>query len=273
LFLRIEKKVGVIGAGHMGAAIISGLLRSGTLAPSNLQACDTDKEVCARIARTYGISCYSNNRQLVDGSDIVIIVVKPKDVASVLREIKDVTTSSHLVISVAAGLRIGYIEKRLGSGVQVVRVMPNTPVVVGEGITCISAGSKVTEDNLKIASVIFNSFGKVAVVAEENLDAVTGLSGAGPAYIYIVIEALTDAGIAVGLPKDLALTLSAQTTFGAAKMVLESGQNPAELRQTVATPGGVTIEGIKALEQGGLRDVFKEAVSRATERSKELAKD
>jgi len=271
--LRLEKRVGVIGAGNMGGAIISGLLRSEVLVPDELQACDADRDVCAKIVDAHGISCHSDSRGLVGGSDVVVVAVKPKDVAGMLEEVKDVVTPNHLVISVAAGVRIGYIEKRLGRGVQVVRVMPNLPVVVGEGMAAISAGGNVTEENLEVARVIFSSFGRVVVVEEENLDAVTGLSGAGPAYIYLVIESLADAGVGVGLPRDVALTLAAQTALGAAKMVLKSGRDPAELREMVATPGGVTIEGIKALEEGGLRAAFREALVRATARSKELAKD
>lgn len=269
--MRIDKRVGIIGAGHIGDAMISGLLRSRILIPDKIQASDNNREICVKIAEAHGISCQTDNRKLVEESGVVIVAVKPKDIVAVLKGIKDVTTPDHLVISVAAGVKIGYIEKRLGGKVQVVRVMPNIPVVVGVGMTVLSAGVNVTEENLKVARVIFSSVGRVAVVEEKNLDAVTGLSGGGPAYICLVIEALCDAGVKVGLPRDVAMTLAAQTTLGSAKMVLESGRDPAELREMVATPGGVTVEGVKALEAGGLRAAFREAVLRATARSKELA--
>ena len=263
-------RIGIIGVGKLGEALIYGLLRAKVLTPDRLLASDVSLQRCSHISATYNVSCSSDNVHVAGNSQALIIAVKPKDVKRVLEGIRGTLTSSHLVVSVAAGISLNYIASILGSNVQVVRVMPNMPVLVGEGMTVIAAAPNVTRENLAVAEEIFRSVGKVAFADEKYMDAVTGLSGSGPAYIYFVIEALTDAGVKVGLPRELSSLLATQTTLGAARMVLETGEHPAKLRDMVATPGGVTVEGLAKLEEGKLRMTFINAVVKATQRSKEL---
>ncbi|RLF15612.1 MAG: pyrroline-5-carboxylate reductase [Thermoprotei archaeon] len=263
-------KVGVIGAGKIGEALISGLIKAGYAKPEDLIASDINDERRRHIASAYGVRCTKDNVEVARSSEVIILSVKPKDVASVLEEIKEALTPSHLLISVAAGVATSYIARVLGKPIPIVRAMPNVAVLVREGMTAITAGPNANERHLKVAEELFSAVGKTVRLREEYFDAVTALSGSGPAYMFLIIEAMTDAGVRVGLPRDMASLLSSQTALGAAKLLLETGEHPAKLREMVTTPAGVTIEGLIELERGGIRTTIIEAVTRATRRSKEL---
>jgi len=268
--MTIDKRIGIIGAGKIGEAIIAGLLSAGRISRDMLSASDEKEERRRIVSEKYGVKCYSDNTELVRNSDVVLIAVRPNQVKGLLDEIRDAVTPNHLIITIAAGVPIAFIAKNLRRRVPIIRAMTNTAVLVREGMTAISGNEEVGEDGMRIAEEIFGALGKVVRVEEEHLNAVTGLSGSGPAYIYMVIEALTEGGVKVGLPREISLLLAAQTTFGAAKMVLETKEHPAKLRDMVTTPGGATIEGILQLEEGKIRIALINAVLKATERSKQL---
>ncbi|MEM2863874.1 MAG: pyrroline-5-carboxylate reductase [Candidatus Bathyarchaeia archaeon] len=263
-------KIGVIGLGKIGEALISGLLSSSTVERSHVLGADVRRNRVEEVSSLYGIKCFSDNRSLAEVADTVIIAVKPRDVKTVLKDVRDVLSKDHLLISLAAGVPIEYLAKRLPESVPIIRVMPNIAVLVREGMTAMALGPNVSEDHVRVATQIFEAVGRTVIVEEEYMDAVTGLSGSGPAYIYVVIEALTEAGVKVGISRETSLLLAAQTALGAAKMVLETNEHPARLKDMVTTPGGVTIEGLLQLEEGKVRMAFINAVVKATEKSKEL---
>jgi pyrroline-5-carboxylate reductase len=268
-----KKIIGIIGTGKMGEALISGLTKSKLVDGTTLNASDAVPQRRDYISKKYNIQCYSNNQQVVKKSDIVILAVQPKDMKAVLDNIRDKLTSRHLLISIAAGVSIDYISRNLKKTVSTIRAMPNNPCMIGEGMITITPTTDVSEENIQAAKEIFNSIGKTMVINEAYFDAVTALSGSGPAYIYLVIEALADGGVKVGIPKDFAIELAAQTVLGSARMVLETQEHPAKLKDMVATPGGTTVTGLMELEQGKIRASFIRAVEKATKRAKELTKD
>ncbi|MEM3079975.1 MAG: pyrroline-5-carboxylate reductase [Thermoproteota archaeon] len=265
----INAKVGIIGSGKIGEALIKGLISSKKLSRKNLCASDVREERRRYISKKYLIECLHSNLELVEKSEVVILAVKPTDVKKVLQAIRDKLTDKQLLISIAAGVTIDFILKILGKPIPVVRGMPNLPVLVREGMTVLSSMNG-SEEHLALAREIFESVGKVVFMEEKYMNAVTGLSGSGPAYIFMVIEALVEAGVKVGIPRETSTLLAAQTTLGAAKMILETEEHPALLREMVTTPGGVTIDGIIQLEEGKLRTSIINAVVKATERSREL---
>jgi len=265
----INAKVGIIGSGKIGEALIKGLISSKKLSRKCLCASDVREERRKYISKKYLIECLHSNLELVDKSEVVILAVKPNDVKKVLHGIREKLTDKHLLISIAAGVTIDFLLKTLGKPIPIVRGMPNLPVLVREGMTVL-ASQNGTEEHLAMAREIFESVGKVVFMEEKYMDAVTGLSGSGPAYIFMVIEALVEAGVKVGIPRETSTLLAAQTTLGAAKMILETEEHPALLREMVTTPGGVTIDGIIQLEEGKLRTSIINAVVKATERSREL---
>lgn len=268
-----DLNIGVIGTGNMGGAIIRGLTRSGRISPEHLLAYDVDAKKLEDIAKdVVGFRAAPGNRELAEFADVVIIAVKPDAVGSVLNDIYPAVDGNTLVVSIAAGIPISYIESRLRAGVRVVRVMPNTPAIVGAGSCVACAGSKASEGDLRIVRELFSSVGVVHILKEEHMDAVTGLSGSGPAYVFMVIEALADGGVRSGLPRDVSLDLAARTVFGSAKLLLESREHPAKLREMVTSPGGTTIAGLQVLEDRGVRGAFMTAVFAAALRSKELGK-
>ncbi len=267
----ITKRVGLIGAGKMGEAIISGLLRMKTATPDNLSASDADPKRRDHIRKTYGIPCHADNTHIVESSRVIILAVLPKDVAAALEEIKEMLTPDHLLISVAAGVTSKFITKAIGRDIPTIRAMPNNPCMVGAGMIALAYTPNVPIEGLQTAKDIFAPLGRVVVTEERHFDAITGLSASGPAYVYLIIEAMADAGLKVGIPKDLGLLLTAQTVYGSAKMVLETGEHPARLRDMVVTPGGTTIEGVVELEKAGIRAAFMSAVEKATQRAKELS--
>ncbi len=267
-----NKSIGVIGAGHIGSAVIGGLLKAKLTSPKNIIASRKSESSLAELAKNFGIQTTTDNKEVARSSDIIILAIKPMNSREVLSEIKEFVTPMKVVVSVMAGIRTSFINSVLGVECPVIRTMPNTPVLVDAGATAISKGKFASEEHLKIANTIFKSIGTVEIVPENLLDAVTGLSGSGPAYIYMVIEAMTDGGVKMGIPRQIAFKLAAQTVFGAAKLVIETGKHPAILKDEVTTPGGTAIAAVHELETHGLRTMLINAVSTATARSKELSK-
>ncbi len=267
----ITKRIGIVGAGKMGEALVLGLLNSKSTTVTKLKASDVRKQRRDYVKREYGVSCYLDNSELVNDSDVIILAIKPGDMKSVLEQIRDAITIKHLIISIAAGIRTDFISKILSVGVQIIRAMPNNPAMVGEGMTVLAPMENVSKENLQIANDVFSSIGKVVVLEEKHLDAVTGLSGSGPAYFFLIIEALAEAGVREGIPRDVAVLLAAQTCLGSAKMVIETGEKPGELIKRIATPGGTTVKGLEELEKGEVKSSFIKAVEKATQRSRELS--
>jgi len=265
-----DKTVGFIGAGNMGEALIKGLVTANVLPAEAIRASDVRLERLKELDRLYGIQLAPTNVELVRHSDVVIMAVKPQIMTPVLREIAPAMTRKKLMISIAAGVSTAKIRAALGKDARLIRVMPNTPALVLEGVTAIAKADGLEADDLDTAGEIFSAVGRVVVLDESALDAVTGLSGSGPAYVAVVVESLADGGVKMGLDRITAMTLATQTVLGAAKLLLETGLHPGALKDMVSSPGGTSIAGISALEEGGIRTTFIKAVERATQRSKEL---
>ena len=269
--MTIDKRIGVIGAGKMGTALVSGMLKAGVVKKSKICAGDISEQRCEYVSKMYGVTCFSDNSLVIANSDIVIIAVEPKHIKGVLEEISGELENQTLV-SIAAGVTIDFLKENLKKPVPIIRAMPNNPCMVGEGMIVLTSSPEASERDLDTVKEIFTSIGRVLVLEEHLFDAVTGLSGSGPAYIYMVIEGLTEGGIKAGLPEDKAVTLAAQTVLGAGKMVLETDISPDKLREMVTTPGGTTVEGLKELKRGKVKSFFCRAVRKATQRSRELLK-
>lgn len=265
------KKIAVVGAGHIGTALIGGMLRGKHAAPKNICVSRRSEDALEELGKKWGIRTTTDNRKAVQGADIVLLCIKPQQAAAVLDEIAPVIEKDQLVVSVMAGITTAFINKKLKKDNPVVRAMPNTPALVDEGATAIAKGAHASDADLGLAESIFKSVGVVVQLPENLLDAVTGLSGSGPVYIYMVIEALTDGGVKMGIPRVNARLLAAQTVLGAAKLVLVTGKHPAILKDEVTTPGGTAIAAVHELEAKGLRNVLIDAVVTATNRSKELS--
>jgi len=257
----------VLGAGKMGEALVKGISSSGFA--SKIVAADI-LESRLDAMRSLGVNVAKNNVEAVEAADLVILAVKPKDMPNVMSEISPIVERHHLVISIAAGVAIRFIEQRLPKA-RVIRAMPNIAATVGEAITALCPGRSASQEDLAVAKTLFSSVGKHVVVEERLMDAVTGLSGSGPGYVFAIIEALADGGVKMGLPHDLAVKLSAQTLLGSAKMLLEAGLHPGTLRSMVATPGGTTIEGLTIMEEFGVRGALMRTVEAATQKSKEIS--
>ncbi|HJO48896.1 MAG TPA: pyrroline-5-carboxylate reductase [Candidatus Scalindua sp.] len=266
----LKEKIGFIGGGKMGEALINGILRAGLSSSDKIMVSDVDKKRLQILEKEAGIKTTQDNKKITSDSDIIILAVKPNMMGNILDELNSEITSKHLIISIAAGVPLSFMESSLNEGCRVVRVMPNTPCLVGETAAGYALGKNATQADGKLVGQLLDAVGKSFLLEEKHLDAVTGLSGSGPAFIYVVIEALADGGVKMGLPRDVANTLAAQTAFGAAKMVLESDTDIGQLRDSVASPGGTTIEGLHALEKGGLTNVLIDAVEAATKKSKSL---
>jgi len=261
-------KIAIIGGGNMAGAIVEGLISS-SFNPSDIFISDKDENKLVAF-REKGIIT-GTNKENASVCDVIILAVKPNVYHLVLSEIKDVTRTK-LVISIAAGISISYIKNILGKGAKVLRVMPNTPALVGEGMTVLSAEAPLTEDEIKIGVDIFSSFSKVTLMNESLMDTVVGVSGSSPAYVFMLIEAMADAAVLGGIPKQDAILMAAQSVLGSAKMVLETGKHPAELRDMVCSPGGTTIEAVRYLEKAGFRSSIIEAMDKCSLKSKELQK-
>ena len=266
-----EKKIGFIGGGNMGEALISGLVLSKAAKPENIICSDIAEDLLEEIQNKYGISTTTDNIEVAKKSDIVVYATKPQILGSVLKETASVLDQSKLIISIAAGVPLAAIAAGLHKDLRLIRVMPNICAFVKESATAIAAGEFASEDDVALARAIFDSVGETVFIQENILmDAFTGLSGSGPAYIFIIVEAMADAGVKMGLSRKDSLFLSTQTVLGAAKLLLESKEHPGQLKDRVASPGGTAIAGIHTLEQGGLRTTMINAIESATKRSKEL---
>ncbi len=268
-----NKRISIIGTGNMGEALVSGLISSGSSDPENIICTDVRDDQLKSVAEKYGVTTMKNNIEAVDATDIVIYAVKPQIIASVLKETSPSLDMSKLIISIAAGVPLAAIESCLQKDLRLIRVMPNIAAFVKESASVVAAGKNASEDDIETAMAIFNSMGKTIFLKENILmDAITGLSGSGPAYIFMIVDAMADAGVKVGLSRQDALYLSTQTVLGAAKLLMETQEHSGRLKDMVTSPGGTAIAGIHTLEKGGLRTTLINAVEVATERSKELGK-
>ncbi len=261
--------IGFIGGGNMAEALIKGLFAQ-RHPPDKILVSDPSPERQALLRDSHKVTVLPDNLAVAAGCRLLVLAIKPQMVPVVVPELAGMVTAEHLVVSILAGTATATLEKLLGGSVRVVRAMPNTPALVGSGATAICAGNFATPADLETAAVLFRAVGAVNTVTEPQMDAVTGLSGSGPAYVFSVIEALAEGGVQEGLPRDVALELATRTVLGAARLVAESGEEPAELRRKVCSPGGTTLAGLTALEERDLKGALIEAVSRATRRSKEL---
>lgn len=263
--------IGFLGGGAMGEALITGLLRTGLTAPSEVCVSDINPDRLEYLNKILSIKVTNESTAVVTGADIVILAVKPHVIVPLLEKIAPVARPEQTFVSIAAGITTEKIELCLKGPIPVVRVMPNTPCLVGEGASAVSPGRHAGRENVQKVLAIFAAAGKAVEVPESLLDCVTGLSGSGPAYMYMILEGLIDGAVRLGLPRDVARILITQTMLGAAKMVLETGEHPGKLKDTVTTPGGTTSAGLFALEEGALRALLMKAVAEATRRSQELS--
>lgn len=267
----MEKKVGFIGGGVMGRAIIKGLTESKKVEARNIMVSDPS-EVSRKALEALGISAINDNEELAKNSDVIFIAVKPQYLKSAVDTFKHTVNTGHIVVSIAAGVTIEMLENMLGANKKIVRVMPNTPAQVGCGMSAMAVNEKVSPEEADYVLGLLSSFGKAEMIPENLINAVIGVSGSSPAYVYMFIEALADGAVAQGLPRDKAYTFAAQAVLGSAKMVLESGQHPGALKDAVCSPGGTTIAAVEALEESGFRYSVMSAVKSACEKSKELEK-
>jgi pyrroline-5-carboxylate reductase len=262
-------KLGIIGCGKMGSALLKGAVKSKAVNPAEVFLHDAFSQIAVQLATETGATALESNTEVIMQSEAVLLCVKPQDMLGMLRALPAMPESP-LFISIAAGLKITSLEEALGANSRIIRVMPNTPALVGKGASAFSRGPSVDDKDAGFVHAILKAVGIVTEVSEKQLDAVTGLSGSGPAYIYTVIEALAEGGVLMGLPKDEALMLATQTVAGAAEMVIHTGEDPAALRDQVASPGGTTVAGLAALEAGDLHTTLIDAVRTATQRATEL---
>jgi pyrroline-5-carboxylate reductase len=263
-------RIGFLGAGRMATALARGWIQAGLASAESINASDPLPAAREAFARDAGALVHAENVRVVAFSDLVILAVKPQTMPEVLKEIRKKITSKHLIVSIAAGIPIEQIANVIGLDRRIVRVMPNTPCLVGASASAYAGSTAATDADLQLVERLLNSVGRCVQVPEKWLDAVTGLSGSGPAFVAVVVEALADGGVRMGLPRDLAMVLAAQTVLGSAKMLLETGMHPGQLKDMVASPAGTTIAGLHELERGGLRATLMDAVEAATERSIEL---
>ena len=266
----MQQSVGFLGAGNMAGALIRGLCAVRTEGAGVIYASDPKPDRLEELAAEHGLHTTADNLELVRHCDVVVLSVKPQIIDRICEQIAPALEPRHLVVSVAAGVPVSVLESSLPPGTRVVRSMPNTPATVLAGATALAAGTHAKEADVAIARALFEAVGRVVVLEENLLDAVTGLSGSGPAYVMLIIEALADGGVKVGLHRDTALLLAAQTVYGSAKLLLETGEHPGRLKDMVTSPGGTAIAGLHTLESGGLRRTLIDAVETASRRSEEL---
>ena len=264
-----NRRIGLIGAGNMANALARGLLASGHVTPSAVRASDPNTARLRELESAHGIGVSADNREVATWADLIVLAVKPQVLDAVLTGLTGISANT-LVVSIAAGVPLAAIEALLPPGTHTVRAMPNTAAMALAGATAVARGSHADPRDLETAKALFEAVGRVVVLDESLLDAVTGLSGSGPAYVMLAIEALADGGVKMGIPRDAALTLAAQTVYGSAKLQLDTGEHPARLKDMVTSPGGTTIAGLHALEAGGARTALMSAVEKATLRSREL---
>jgi pyrroline-5-carboxylate reductase len=263
--------VGFIGCGKMAQAMIEGIIKSRVLDPMNIMASALTSETLQKVQEKYKILVSSNNKEVVKHADILILAIKPNVHEVILQEIVEAMNEQKVLITIAAGISLDYIDSFFPTSMKVVRAMPNTPSLVGEGMSALCHTQQVSEEDLEKVLLLFNSFGKTEVIAEELMDAIPAISGSSPAYVYLFIEALADGGVKQGIPRKQAYNLAAQAVLGAAKMVLETQRHPGELKDDVCTPGGATIEAVAALEQEGFRSAILTAMDQCTKKIKRLS--
>jgi len=264
------RSVGFIGGGQMSSALVKGMLAAGLVSAGQVHCSDASEAQLGPLA-SLGIHTTTDNKALVSACKIVILAVKPHIVPIVLKEVSSLVTKEHLIVSVAAGVTIASIAELLPEGTRVVRTMPNTPALAGAGATAFAPGPSATKEDSETVRALFQSVGVAHALPEKSLDAVTGVSGSGPAYVFAFIEAMADGGVRAGLPRDVAQSLAGQTVFGAAKLLMESGKHPGQLKDAVASPGGTTIAAIHELEKGGFRGIVMNAVVAAADRATALS--
>lgn len=266
-----KKKLAVVGCGKMGSILLQAFLDRNLINAKKGEAVATVQHERKKLATGLdGIALGTDNVAAVRGAEVVLLCVKPQVLPQVLAEIAPALAKESLVISIAASTTVGFIQQQLGQDVAVIRAMPNTPAMVGAAMTALSAGAHVKAEQLETAKRLFEAVGRVLIVDEKHMDAITALSASGPAFVFVILESLAEAGVKVGLPREMATTLAAQTLFGAAKLALETGHHPALLKDAVTTPAGCTIEGLMELERGGLRVTLMNAVITTTKRAREL---
>ncbi len=264
-------RIAILGAGKMGGILLQAFLKNSLLAPDQILATVQHPERALALSAQFGVEVTTDNLQAAGEADVILLGVKPIQVPALVDLIRPALTPAKLILSIAASVKTRAIEDAAGCELAVIRAMPNTPAMIAAGVTALCAGRFVSDAQMAVAQRIFSTVGRTVIVDEKHMDAVTGLSGSGPAFLYIIIEALAEAGVNVGLPRDVATLLAAQTTYGSARMVLETGYHPALLKDQVTTPAGCTVDGILELEEGGLRVTLIKAVKRATQRARELA--
>jgi pyrroline-5-carboxylate reductase len=269
--MSVPLRVAVLGTGKMGGILLQAFLKSGLVTTANAFATVAHPERAEALSAQFRVSVTTDNLAAAHSADVILLGVKPMQVEDLVRSIQPALNAGKLLISFAASVKTRAIEDAAGCELPVVRAMPNTPAMLGAGMTALCGGRFATAEHHALAQRIFATVGRTVLVDEKHMDAVTGLSGSGPAFLYIIIEALAEAGVNVGLPREVATLLAAQTTYGAAKMVLETGSHPALLKDEVTTPAGCTVDGILELEEGGLRVTLIKAVKRSTQRARELA--
>jgi len=265
-----NKKLAVIGVGKLGEALISGLLKKDAINRDNVCGTVCHESSISRVKDRLHIEVLLDNKKAIKDRDVVLLAVKPQNMDSVLKELSSVVTKNQLIISVAASVTTGFVEERLPKGIPVVRAMPNTPSIMNAGMAGLCTGSGAGEDHKQMAEAIFKCVGETVFVYESLMDGVTALSASGPAYLYVVIESLAEAGVKLGIPRDVSTLLAAQTMLGSSRMILESKAHPALLKDMVTTPAGCTIDGLMELEEGKLRVTLIKAVVKAAERAREL---
>ena len=264
------RKLALIGCGKLGEGLLSGMLGSQLVPVERVEATVAHQPRADFLAEKYGVKAHTNNAQAVKGADLVLIVLKPQQVKGFLHEVRKVLRKDAVIISAAASVTTALIERELGHAARAVRAMPNTPCLIRQGMTALAASPHATPEDVALAREIFSSMGRTVVVDEKHMDAITGLSASGPAYVYMIIESLAEGGVKLGLPRELSTELSAQTLLGASSLVLHTGEHPAKLKDMVTTPAGCTIDGLLELEEGGLRVTLIKAVVRAAQRAKQL---
>ena len=268
----MNKKIGFIGAGNMAKAMIGGIVKSSLVDANKVTASDLNENALENAKKEYGINVTTDSKEVVKNSDIVVVAVKPNVYDIVLEGVKDLISDEKIIVTIAAGKTIESIENVIGKDKKVIRTMPNTPALVNEGMSAICKNKNITDEELNIVKNIFNSFGKAEVVNEYLIDSVIGASGSAPAYVFMFIEAMADAAVLAGMPRNQAYTFAAQAVMGSAKMVLETGKHPGELKDMVCSPGGTTIEAVKTLEEEGFRSAVIKAIGDCIEKSKEMSK-
>jgi len=268
----MNKKIGFIGCGNMAQAMISGLIKSKLILPTQIMASALTEKKLNFAKDNYGILVSNNNMDILEFSDIIFMAVKPNVYRTIIDEIKFHLKKDSIIITIAAGVNLSFIEKAFGYRLKVIRTMPNTPALVGEGMSALCANELVTKEELELVVKIFESFGKVEIIDEKLMDAIPAISGSSPAYVYMFIESLADGGVLDGIPRDKAYKLAAQAVLGAAKMVLETGMHPGALKDNVCSPGGSTIEAVATLDKEGFRSAILSAMKSCTKKSKEMSK-